>query len=112
MTELSEKNDDNELNEAPVKKAVALHYDQKQAPKVVAKGEGVIAEQIIKAAAEHGIYIQENPLLAQALGAVELDEEIPVELYTAVAEIIGFVMSLKQASSTPLSQTSLTQHTE
>ncbi|MEP3477281.1 MAG: EscU/YscU/HrcU family type III secretion system export apparatus switch protein [Hyphomicrobiales bacterium] len=89
-------------DDGSIKRAVALHYDHKDAPKVVAKGEGHIAEQIIAAAAAHGVYIKENPLLAQALGAVELDEEIPVELYTAVAEIIGFVLSLKEPPSTPL----------
>lgn len=82
-------------DEAETKTAVALQYNHEDAPRVVAKGEGVIAEQIIAAAEEHGIYVQENPLLAQALGAVELDDEIPVELYTAVAEVIGFVLSLK-----------------
>lgn len=105
-----EKQSDKDTNNADldtsddgsVKRAVALHYDHKDAPKVVAKGEGHIAEQIIAAAAAHGVYIKENPLLAQALGAVELDEEIPVELYTAVAEIIGFVLSLKDTQSTPL----------
>ena len=105
-----EKQSDNDTNNAgldasddgSVKRAVALHYDHKDAPKVVAKGEGHIAEQIIAAAAAHGVYIKENPLLAQALGTVELDEEIPVELYTAVAEIIGFVLSLKEPPSTPL----------
>ena len=93
MTEMSDNND--------LKKAVALHYDHKQAPTVVVKGEGVIAEKIIEAAAEHGIYIQENPVLAQALGVVELDEEIPVELYTAVAEVLGFVLSLKSGVTAP-----------
>lgn len=83
------------LTETGIKTAVALHYDHVDAPKVVAKGEGVIAEQIIAAAKEHGVFIKENPLLAEALGAVELDDEIPVELYMAVAEIIGFVLSVK-----------------
>ena len=77
-----------------IKKAVALHYDNEKAPTVDAKGEGVLAEKIIEAAGKHGIYIEENPVLAQALGAVELDEEIPVELYTAVAEVLGFVLGL------------------
>jgi len=80
----------------PEKRAVALHYEEPNAPVVVAKGEGELALRIIEAAKEHGVYIKENPLLAQALGAVELDEEIPIELYQAVAEIIGFVMSLKK----------------
>lgn len=91
-------------DDGSVKRAVALHYDHKDAPKVVAKGEGHVAEQIITAAAAHGVYIKENPLLAQALGAVELDEEIPVELYTAVAEIIGFVLSLKDTPRTSMAQ--------
>lgn len=78
-----------------LKKAVALHYDHENAPTVVAKGEGVLAEKIIEAAGAHGIYIEENPVLAQALGAVDLDEEIPVELYTAVAEVLGFVLGLR-----------------
>ena len=91
-------------DDSSVKRAVALHYDHKDAPKVVAKGEGHVAEQIIAAAAAHGVYIKENPLLAQALGAVELDEEIPVELYTAVAEIIGFVLSLKDTPRTSMAQ--------
>ncbi len=105
--EIQSDNDANDTDldasdDGSVKRAVALHYDHKDAPKVVAKGEGYIAEQIIAAAAAHGVYIKENPLLAQALGAVELDEEIPVELYTAVAEIIGFVLSLKEPVSTSL----------
>ena len=82
------------------KQAVALKYEAPQAPVVVAKGEGVLAEKIIEAAREHGVFIKENPLLAQALGAVELDDEIPVELYTAVAEIIGFVLSLQKQQTT------------
>ena len=96
MNIMPERNDPQGL-----KKAVALHYDHKQAPTVVAKGEGALAEKIIEVAGEHGIFIEENPVLAQALGAVELDEEIPVELYTAVAEVLGFVLSLK--GSTPSS---------
>ena len=78
------------------KQAVALKYEAPQAPIVVAKGQGKLAEKIIEAARENGIFIKENPLLAQALGAVEVDDEIPVELYTAVAEIIGFVLSLQK----------------
>lgn len=75
------------------KKAVALEYDGEHAPVVTAKGEGVIAEKIIEMAKENGIHIDENPLLVEALGDVSLQDEIPVELYKAVAEIIGFVLS-------------------
>lgn len=76
-------------------RAVALQYTAPEAPKVVASGVGKLAEAIIEAAGEHGVFIKEDPLLAEALGAVELDEEIPVELYSAVAEVIGFVLKMK-----------------
>ena len=77
------------------RRAVALKYTAPDAPVVVAHGVGALAEKIIETAGEHGIYIREDALLAEALGAVEVDEEIPVELYTAVAEVIGFVLKLK-----------------
>lgn len=79
--------------------AVALHYNHADAPKVVAKGRGIVAEKIIEAAREHGVFVKEDPLLSEALGAVELDEEIPVELYLAVAELIGFVLSIKKEAA-------------
>lgn len=82
---------------APPKRAVALQYEAPAAPRVVAKGEGLLAEAIIDAARANGVFVEDNPLLAEALGAAELDEEIPVELYEAVAEVIGFVLSLEQA---------------
>ena len=85
----------------PLKKAVALQYTSPDAPTVIAKGEGILAEKIIEAAMENGIFIEENPILAEALGAVPLDEEIPVELYEAVAEIIGFVLSLRSNPGAP-----------
>lgn len=86
-----------EQQDTPIKTAIALKYNSPEAPIVVAKGEGELAEKIIEAAQEHGVFIKENPTLAQALGAVEIDDEIPVELYTAVAEIIGFVLGLQNA---------------
>ena len=52
----------------------------------------LIAEQIIAVAEEHGVVIEANPHLAEVLSGVELDDSIPVELYEAVAEIIGFVL--------------------
>ncbi len=74
--------------------AVALEYETgtREAPRVVAKGYGAIAEQIIAAAEEHGIVIEANPHLAEALSGVDLDESIPMELYEAVAEVIAFVL--------------------
>ncbi|MBN8938885.1 MAG: EscU/YscU/HrcU family type III secretion system export apparatus switch protein [Rhizobiales bacterium] len=74
--------------------AVALQYEQGKdhAPRVTATGRGAIAEKIIAAAREHGIAVEGNALLAEALSGVELDQEIPEDLYRAVAEVIGFVL--------------------
>jgi flagellar biosynthesis protein len=74
--------------------AVALHYDRTGAPRVVAKGKGTIGAKIIEVAKEHGIPIEENEVLAGALSNVELGDEIPSELYKAVAEVLVFVMRL------------------
>ena len=74
--------------------AVALHYDKSGAPRVVAKGRGSIGEKIIEIAKAHDIPIEENEVLAGALANVELGDEIPVELYKAVAEVLIFVLRL------------------
>lgn len=78
----------------PPRVAVALHYEQgaDAAPRVVAKGRGAIADEIIARAEAHDVAIEENPVLAQALAQVDLDDQIPPELYRAVAEVIGFVL--------------------
>lgn len=74
--------------------AVALHYDRKGAPRVVAKGKGSLGAKIIEVAKAHDIPIEENEVLAGALSNVELGEEIPAELYKAVAEVLIFVLRL------------------
>jgi flagellar biosynthesis protein len=74
--------------------AVALHYDKKGAPRVIAKGKGTVGAKIIEVAKAHDIPIEENELLAGALSNVELGDEIPEELYKAVAEVLVFVLRL------------------
>jgi flagellar biosynthesis protein len=74
--------------------AVALHYDRKGAPRVVAKGKGTIGAKIIEIAKANDIPIEENEMLAGALSNVELGDEIPAELYKAVAEVLVFVLKL------------------
>ena len=74
--------------------AVALHYDKKGAPTVLAKGRGAIGAKIIEVARAHDIPIEENEVLAGALSNVELGDEIPAELYKAVAEVLIFVLRL------------------
>lgn len=74
--------------------AVALQYAEgtREAPRVVAKGYGEVARRIKEVADENDVIIEANPHLAEALSGVELDETIPIELYQAVAEVIGFVL--------------------
>ncbi len=81
------------------KQAVALKYDQEKgtAPKVIAKGKGLIAEQIIALAEEHDIHIHENPELLEVLIRLELGDEIPETLYKAIAEVIAFAYNLKNS---------------
>ena len=74
--------------------AVALQYEKgsRDAPRVVAKGRGLLADRIVEVAKEKGIVIESNPVLAEALSGVELDDTIPLELYEAVAIVIGYVL--------------------
>jgi flagellar biosynthetic protein FlhB len=85
----------------PTHYAVALRYETGMAaPICVAKGVDGLAQRIKEVAAEHGVAVIENPPLARALhAAVEIDAESPVEHYTAVAEVIGFVLRLKRRAS-------------
>ena len=74
--------------------AVALKYDGKNAPKVTAKGTGLTAEQILSLAEQHGIPLQTEPELVKMLAQIPLGDEIPNELYTAVAEVLAFAYFL------------------
>ena len=76
------------------KTSVALSYDSIGAPTVTATGDGLIAEAIVKRAHEFDVPVIEDPKLVQLLSAVPLGEEIPTELYRAVAEILVFLLRL------------------
>ncbi|WP_294948850.1 EscU/YscU/HrcU family type III secretion system export apparatus switch protein [Sulfurivirga sp.] len=82
----------NERN--PRKKAVALKYDGHGAPTVVAKGQALIAEEIIRLAREANVPIVDQPELVELLAQVELDQEIPPMLYQAVVEVLIFAYEL------------------
>lgn len=79
--------------------AVALDYNPANAaaPKVVAKGQGWLAEQIIAIAEANGIEVRSDADLAQLLASVEVDSEIPLEAFTAVAEILSYVYRLNDS---------------
>ena len=78
------------------KQAIALQYqsDKQKAPTVIAKGKGLIADQIIDTAKEKQIPIQEDRNLVELLGQLNINESIPEELYEAVAEVFAFIYRL------------------
>lgn len=80
-------------NKKKKKEAVALAYDEKTqiAPKVVAKGRGMVAENIIEKAKENDVPIQEDAALVELLGSLNMNATIPEELYQAVAEVFAFI---------------------
>ena len=75
------------------RKAVALKYERGRdaAPKVTAKGRGAVADKILALAREHGIPIEKDTTLMEALYRLDLNEQIPEELYQIVAEILAFI---------------------
>jgi len=83
-----------------MKRAVAMAYSSEDgAPRVVAKGSGISAEAIISLANESGVYVHQSPELVNLLMQVDLDNEIPPELYQTVAEILAWLYSLDQSMS-------------
>ncbi|CAD7286593.1 MULTISPECIES: FlhB-like flagellar biosynthesis protein [Campylobacter] len=80
----------------PKKKAVALGYNKSKdnAPKVLASGSGEVANNIMRLAREHDIPIKEDPDLVEILSKVEVNQEIPPNLYKAVAEIFSFLYKM------------------
>jgi len=81
-----------------MKKAAALRYDttKESAPRVVAKGEGQVAENIIKIAELHNLPIKKDEDLIELLSKVELDKEVPQALYKAVAELFSFIYKISK----------------
>lgn len=77
-------------------RAVALKYEKEKdaAPRVVAKGRGAVAQKIIETARAHHVPLVEDRNLVQVLEALDLETEIPVELYRAVAEVLAFIYRL------------------
>lgn len=82
--------------EDEIKKAVALAYDREKsaAPVVVAKGKGEVADRIIQIAKENKLPIKKDVDLVELLSKVEIDKEVPSELYKAVAELFSFIYNI------------------
>ena len=79
-------------------KAVAMQYERgkDRAPKVTAKGQGILAEKILAMAREHHIPIHKDKALLEALYRLDLNEEIPEELYQVVAEVLAFIYRMNR----------------
>ncbi len=85
--------------------AVALSYiGQRGAPRVVASGRGLIAEKIIARAKEHGLFVHQSKELVALLMQVELDQEIPPQLYQAIAELLAWLYQLEQQQTPGVKQ--------
>ncbi|MBU0680925.1 MAG: EscU/YscU/HrcU family type III secretion system export apparatus switch protein [Proteobacteria bacterium] len=84
----------------PAKKAVALRYnpEKETAPRVIGKGLGLVAEQILELAREHNIPIHEDRDLVEVLAKLDPGQEIPSETYLIVAEILSFIYKTNEAA--------------
>ena len=84
------------MNKEPIKKAAALKYDigNDQAPKVIAKGQGETAKNIIKIAEANNLPIKKDEDLVELLSKIDIEQEIPSNMYKAVAEVFSFVYNM------------------
>jgi flagellar biosynthesis protein len=92
------------VSSEPRLRVAALRYDhpKDRAPKLVARGEGHVAEKILALAREHGIPIHEDRELVEVLSRLDLEADIPGEVYQVVAEILAFLYRAHLASSGPV----------
>jgi len=87
----------------PLQQAVALVYETgAPAPKVVAKGRGLVAEQIINIAQEAGVFIHESKELVSLLMDIDLDKQIPPTLYRTIAELLAWLYHIESAQKSGL----------
>ena len=80
------------------KAAIALRYDEEVqgAPKVIAKGQGLLAEEILERAATENVPVHEDPALIELMSHLNINEKIPEELYQAVAEVFAYIYRVDQ----------------
>lgn len=83
------------------RRAVAMRYDAARdgAPRVIAKGQGHVAERILELARQHGIPVHHDPALTALLAKLDVDREIPEDLYKAMAEVLAFVYQINQRAA-------------
>lgn len=79
------------------KKAIALSYEQSMdAPHVVAKGTGIVAERMLEIALANGVPVHEDPALLLLLSALNIEEQIPEDVYQVIAELFVFLYQMEQ----------------
>jgi len=83
-------------HERELLEAIALYYDQKKAPQVIAKGEGALAAEIIAMGNKYGVHLHEDPALLEQLSTLEVGDHIPEHLFYIIAEIIAYVYHLEE----------------
>ena len=84
----------------PTREAIVVAYSETDAaPWVVARGKGLVAEQIIARAKEHGVYVHESPELVALLTQVDIDEHIPPQLYMAIAELLAWLYRIENGGT-------------
>ena len=100
------QNQTNETENIADKQAVALKYDMQKdsAPRVVAKGKGHTAEHILEAAQKSSVPVYQNKTLVNMLMALDIDREIPPELYKAIAEVMAYVYKMDKAKGRELEE--------
>ncbi len=82
-------------HERDLLEAIALFYDQSEAPVVLAKGEGSLASEIITMGKKYGVHLHEDPALMEQLSSLDVGDRIPQQLFLAIAEIIAYVYKLE-----------------
>jgi flagellar biosynthesis protein len=98
-------------NVTGLQNAVALAYQTGDAaPKIVAKGKGLVAEQIIAKAKEHGVYVHQSKELVSLLMQVDLDQDIPPALYRVVAELLAWLYHMENTKLTTFLDASTDQN--
>jgi len=89
-----------ESDQPPRRRATALRYEQgRHGPEVVATGAGLVADRILAAAREAGVPVRHDPALTEALAALDLGDEVPPALWTAVAETLAWAYRLDATAS-------------
>jgi flagellar biosynthesis protein len=84
-------------NLEPLQQAVALNYEHGAfAPRIVAKGKGLLAQEIIASAKQHDVFVHESKELVSMLMNVDIDEHIPPQLYLAIAELLTWIYGLEK----------------